>query len=129
MKISSIMPCWGGRAVGDASVPDFEGIEAIAWRMRIILPNSRFRVVWDWWIVLLVLYSSIAIPIEFGYTYYTPIGLQAWGYLVDLLFITDMIFNLDTAYTRQDGTLELDRKKIVIHYLLGWKLMGAFSID
>ena len=43
---------------------DVEGIEQIARRMRVILPNSYFRSTWDWVLIMLVLYNLVNIPIE-----------------------------------------------------------------
>jgi hypothetical protein len=43
---------------------DYEGYELIARRMWIILPSSWFRASWDWFLILLVLYNLVSIPIE-----------------------------------------------------------------
>jgi hypothetical protein len=43
---------------------DYEGYELIARRMWVILPSSWFRVVWDWVLILFVLYNLVFIPLE-----------------------------------------------------------------
>ena len=52
---------------GRRNVEDFEGVESIARRMRIILPTSTFRARWDWWIIVLVVYNAVSIPLEIGF--------------------------------------------------------------
>ena len=47
-----------------AAFDDYEGYEVIAKRMHIILPSSWFRAVWDWILILLVLYNLVSIPLE-----------------------------------------------------------------
>ena len=36
----------------EKALDDYEGFELIAWRMRILLPNSWFLAVWDWVLIL-----------------------------------------------------------------------------
>jgi len=114
---------------------EFEGTEAIARRMRIILPNGPRKQSWDNWILLLVLYNAVAIPFEFGFGYEvakTPAGGSTFGLflfdvLVDLCFITDLIINFQTAYYEMDGKLELNRKKIRDHYFRNWFLLDLVA--
>ena len=39
------------KAKTNLELEDYEGLETIAWRMKIIMPNSTFRVAWDWALV------------------------------------------------------------------------------
>ena len=89
--------------------------------MHVILPQGSFKLNWDNWILLLVLYNAIAVPFEFGFSYKvatTPEDetfiLFVWDVLVsappcsvkrepidpirrlrqvDLCFITDIVLN------------------------------------
>ena len=42
-------------SASDVTDDDYEGIEKIASRMGVILPNSWFRSSWDWVLIVLVL--------------------------------------------------------------------------
>jgi len=99
---------------------DFEGAAEIAWRMKIVLPTSPFAERWSLWIISLVVYSSITIPLQFGFGFSNPAGLVAWDIIVDLFFIADIILNFRMAYVRADGTLELTPKLIAIRYAKTW---------
>ena len=56
---------------------DFEGLDIIMWRMRIIPPNSWFRSSWDWVLIMFVLYNLVSIPIEICFPYITPTPLAS----------------------------------------------------
>ena len=101
---------------GRRNVEDFEGVESIARRMRIILPTSTFRARWDWWIILLVVYNAVSIPLEIGFEYATHPAQFAVDVVVDLFFISDIIINFRTAYHKDDGELQLDTRAIALSY-------------
>ena len=52
--------------------------ELIAMRMRIILPHSRFKITWDLFILVFVVYNTLMIPIELGFDFDTPTGQKVW---------------------------------------------------
>lgn len=99
---------------------DFEGLELIAWRKRIILPHWWSRRAWDWMLITLVLYNLVYLPLEmcafnhrsaclhdrFVYSvgaarscfvFITAPWLKAFNILVDVLFIFDLALNFRTA--------------------------------
>ena len=76
---------------------DFEGLSTIARRKRIILPTSTFRGFWDWFIIVLVLYNAVSIPLEIGFETSTPLAQQVVDVFVDVFFITDIVINFRTA--------------------------------
>jgi len=123
--------CFGTSAPG-ASESTWEGPESIAVRKRILLPNARFKSTWDTWILLLVLYNSLSIPIEFGFETEQVYGLKVWDALVDCMFILDILLQFDTAFYHKDGTLELDRRAIAKNYLVSWfpvDLVASIPVD
>ena len=60
---------------------DFEGLDIIMWRMRIIPPNSWFRSSWDWVLIMFVLYNLVSIPIEICFPYITPTPLAIFNFI------------------------------------------------
>ena len=58
---------------------EFEGITLIAARMRILLPFTPKRKAWDAFIMMLVLYSTILIPLDFGFNYDVPTTQTVFG--------------------------------------------------
>ena len=117
---------------GRRNVEDFEGVESIARRMRIILPTSTFRARWDWWIIVLVVYNAVSIPLEIGFETVTHPAQFAVDVVVDLFFISDIIINFRTAYHKDDGELQLDTRAIALSYARSWfvlDLVASVPID
>ncbi|EDO47123.1 predicted protein, partial [Nematostella vectensis] len=96
----------------------------------IILHNSKFKAVWDWFVLLLVIYTSIEIPYTaaFGQSQKSPLQQLKAGsaigivnLIVDLMFVVDILINFRSTYTRQ-GTDELvsNPRKIACNYLKSW---------
>ena len=107
-----------------ASDLEHDGQDRIAMRMRIILPHWKWRIVWDWFVILLVLYNAVSIPLAIGFEHAVPHGIRAWNYIVDCVFILDIFINFRTAFVRADCELEMDFKLIARRYL-----HGQFCID
>ena len=117
---------------GRRNVEDFEGVESIARRMRIILPTSTFRARWDWWIIVLVVYNAVSILLEIGFETVTHPAQFAVDVVVDLFFISDIIINFRTAYHKDDGELQLDTRAIALSYARSWfvlDLVASVPID
>ena len=73
--------------ITEDSERDFEGLSTIARRKRIILPTSTFRGFWDWFIIVLVLYNAVSIPLEIGFETSTPLAQRfLWMKLVRSVF-------------------------------------------
>ena len=119
----------GGAELDDG---DYEGIEKIARRMRILLPNSWFRSTWDWVLICFVLYDLINIPLEICFVYEKPVSLQIFNYVVDVAFICDMALNFRTAFYEGIGLSPVIKKeRIAKFYVFGpsGKSMGWFWPD
>ena len=100
--------------------PDYEGVEEIARRMRVLLPNSWFRSTWDWVLIGLVMYNLINIPLEICFVYIAPPGVEAFNIVVDTLFIIDLLLNFRTAFYEGVAlTPIIDLKQIARHYIFG----------
>ena len=109
-------------------IDDFEGLETIARRRKILLPYSPFILCWHVWVVLLVLYNSLLIPLTIGFIerddYQTMYGLVAWDTAVDIFFLLDIIVNFRTAYPLSEGGFEIEPVLVAKRYLRTW-----FSLD
>lgn len=70
---------------------DYEGYEIIARRMGVLLPSNWFRVVWDWVLILFVLYNLVSLPVEICFLvgYFIPFPVRALNVCVDLFFISE----------------------------------------
>ena len=97
---------------------EFEGIEAMSRRARILLPLSAFRRYWVQWIITLTIYNVIAIPLELCFGYTVPLPLRVWDIFVSTNLIIDMVLSARTAYQRPDGSLEISPGRVWRHYIL-----------
>uniref|UniRef100_A0A3Q3VZK5 Uncharacterized protein n=1 Tax=Mola mola TaxID=94237 RepID=A0A3Q3VZK5_MOLML len=104
-----------------------------------ILHYSPFKAVWDWLILLLVIYTAILTPYsaafllndqeeqrrrECGYSC-NPLNLV--DLIVDIMFIIDILINFRTTYVNQNEEVVSDPAKIAIHYFKGWFLIDMVA--
>jgi len=98
----------------------------------IILPNGDFRVRWDLFMVSLILYYAVAVPIRVGFDIEPPTNAFSFLEIIfNLCFIADMVLNFVTAQ-RVKGVLVTDHKRIALIYLQSWfwiDLVASFPFD
>ncbi|KAL3318925.1 Potassium voltage-gated channel subfamily H member 7 [Cichlidogyrus casuarinus] len=114
----------------------------------IILHYSPFKAVWDWLILLLVLYTAVFTPYVAAFllneekikrdrnlkadTRSTSAASQQADTLViidlvvDMMFIVDILINFRTTYVL-NGEYVQDPQRIALNYLRGWFLIDAMA--
>ncbi|CBY32969.1 unnamed protein product [Oikopleura dioica] len=110
-----------------------------------ILHYSPFKAIWDWVILLLVIYTAIITP--FVAVFYLNLDHEnmPWqamnlNYLnglnnpiviveliVDIMFIIDIAINFRTTYVNQNDEVISNSWKIAIHYFKGWFLIDLVA--
>jgi len=100
-------------------------------RIPVIHPESKFRIHWNFLIMIMLAYYTFSIPhlVCFGYTPWEPIRFIETVF--ECLFVCDIIFNFFTGYYQASGEanlIVLDRKMIVRNYLRGWFFIDLISI-
>lgn len=87
---------------------------------------------WDWMLCLFVLYTAIYTPLQLVFPEEILWeGEEAFGILLDGLFMLDILIKLRTSY-RDHGYDIIDRRKIRRNYLCGWfslDLVSSFPLD
>ncbi|CAG7722127.1 unnamed protein product [Allacma fusca] len=111
-----------------------------------ILHYSPFKAVWDWLILLLVMYTAIFTPYvaafllnEPGFSTIETKGksfsedpLVTIDFIVDIMFIVDILINFRTTYVNANDEVVSNPGKIAIHYFKGWfiiDLVAAIPFD
>ncbi len=84
--------------------------------MKIIREMSQFRIIWDSFIVLLILMSCVVIPFQAAFLHTATLRGNLFTYLIDVFFWIDIVFNFFTSY-RFKGEEITDLKAIRSHYL------------
>jgi len=109
------------------------------WRHQKILPPTSFRRnLWDWILIVLVVFSCVQIPLVLAFRFPDDVqlSLSRFDLAVDIIFGIDIILIFNTSYYA-DEELVSSRKGIFKHYLLGWFVLDfsatfpwdAFSKD
>ncbi|XP_060103953.1 potassium voltage-gated channel subfamily H member 2 [Heteronotia binoei] len=104
-----------------------------------ILHYSPFKAVWDWLILLLVIYTAIFTPYSAAFLLNDGDEVQrrACGYscsplnvvdlIVDIMFIIDILINFRTTYVNSNEEVVSHPAKIAIHYFKGWFLIDMVA--
>ncbi|XP_073346934.1 voltage-gated inwardly rectifying potassium channel KCNH6-like [Pagrus major] len=104
-----------------------------------ILHYSPFKAVWDWVILLLVIYTAIFTPYSatFLLSDQEEAAMQTCGYscsplnvvdlIVDIMFIVDIIINFRTTYVNSNDEVVSQSVRIAVHYFKGWFLIDMVA--
>jgi hypothetical protein len=84
--------------------------------MNTIRENSRFRIGWDLFVLVLIIASCLLIPFQIAFQHVTNWSGTELVYLIDLFFLIDIVLNFFTS-SRHKGAEITDRKKTAAHYL------------
>jgi|LauGreDrversion2_2_1035103.scaffolds.fasta_scaffold04374_2 CRP-like cAMP-binding protein len=85
----------------------------------VFLPTRPWKESWDMLILVMIMYSAIMVPFRICF------DAEAVGYMfifeqcVTFVFITDVLFNFNTAYL-DDTRWVISRPRIAVTYLQGW---------
>lgn len=96
-------------------------------------PNNGFKIYWNFFLGLCLLYTAIVTPFLLAFVYNRD--FDAW-FVIDIIlsgvFLFDFLFTLNTAFHDFDGKLITSRKSIFFNYLKGWliiDLVSCFPLD
>ncbi|XP_053116339.1 potassium voltage-gated channel subfamily H member 2 [Hemicordylus capensis] len=104
-----------------------------------ILHYSPFKAVWDWLILLLVIYTAIFTPYSAAFLLndeqekarrqcgYACNPLNVVDLIVDIMFIIDILINFRTTYVNSNEEVVSHPAKIAIHYFKGWFLIDMVA--
>lgn len=101
-----------------------------------VLHYSPFKAVWDWLILLLVIYTAIVTPYSAAFllgsekendtcTYCKP--LNNVDLVVDIMFIIDILINFRTTYVNANDEVVSHPLRIAVHYFKGWFLIDMVA--
>ncbi|XP_068606493.1 potassium voltage-gated channel subfamily H member 6a [Brachionichthys hirsutus] len=104
-----------------------------------ILHYSPFKAVWDWVILLLVIYTAIFTPYSAAFLLneveeqrrrtcgYTCNPLNVVDLVVDVMFIIDILINFRTTYVNRNDEVVSHPGHIAQHYFKGWFLIDIVA--
>ncbi|KAK2849943.1 hypothetical protein Q7C36_008726 [Tachysurus vachellii] len=104
-----------------------------------ILHYSPFKAMWDWLILLLVIYTAIFTPYSAAFLLndsqeqerrlcgYSCSPLNVVDLMVDIMFIIDILINFRTTYVNTNEEVVSHPGKIAVHYFKGWFLIDMVA--
>ncbi|KAJ4925672.1 hypothetical protein JOQ06_018393, partial [Pogonophryne albipinna] len=104
-----------------------------------VLHYSPFKAVWDWLILLLVIYTAILTPYSAAFLLndQDEVAIQNCGYscspltvvdlMVDIMFIIDILINFRTTYVNVNDEVVSLPVRIAVHYFKGWFLIDMVA--
>ncbi|XP_035250013.1 potassium voltage-gated channel subfamily H member 7-like isoform X2 [Anguilla anguilla] len=104
-----------------------------------ILHYSPFKAVWDWLILLLVIYTAILTPYSAAFLLngreeqrrhrcgYSCNPLDMVDLVVDIMFIIDILINFRTTYVNVNEEVVSHPGRIAVHYFKGWFLIDMVA--
>ncbi|XP_061702895.1 potassium voltage-gated channel subfamily H member 6a isoform X3 [Syngnathoides biaculeatus] len=104
-----------------------------------ILHYSPFKAMWDWLILLLVIYTAIFTPYSAAFLLneveedrrrtcgYTCNPLNVVDLVVDVMFIVDILINFRTTYVNRNDEVVSNPSRIAQHYFKGWFLIDIVA--
>nr|XP_020475083.1 potassium voltage-gated channel subfamily H member 2-like isoform X2 [Monopterus albus] len=103
-----------------------------------VLHYSPFKAVWDWLILLLVIYTAILTPYSAAFllqdqeetgpqscSYCSPLNVV--DLIVDIMFIIDILINFRTTYVNSNDEVVSHPVRIAVHYFKGWFLIDMVA--
>ena len=104
-----------------------------------LLHYSPFKAVWDWLILLLVIYTAIFTPYSAAFLLgdqdepqradcgYACSPLTTVDLVVDIMFVVDIVINFRTTYVNTNDEVVSHPRRIAVHYSKGWFLIDVVA--
>ena len=99
-------------------------------RGKCIIPmNNKLKIVWDIFVLILVLVVSIIVPTRLAFATSDPIEWVIFYAVTDTLFFLDIIITFFTSINDKDKTCQITNKRMIAEaYLKGWFWVDFISI-
>lgn len=130
---------WQVLSLGADVLPEYK-LQAPRIHRWTILHYSPFKAVWDWLILLLVIYTAVFTPYSAAFLLneeqveekhwdcsYSCDPLNIIDLIVDIMFIVDIVINFRTTYVNVNDEVVSHPGKIAIHYFKGWFLIDMVA--
>lgn len=94
----------------------------------LIYPEDKYKTWWDLFMTFILLLTCIMTPYIIAFLPKEPLGIQIMNYIVDTLFLIDIVVIFFTAYYDEDVKIIDNRKKIARNYAKGWFIIDLLAI-
>ena len=94
----------------------------------VILPDERWKVAWDFFIILLILFSGIYTPFRIAFYEQDTTFWIVLELVVDAFFLMDILLTFVSAYYDHNETLIDQRSRIACSYVRSWFAIDVVSV-
>ena len=95
----------------------------------IIMQNNVCKIVWDLWILLVLLVISLVVPYRLAFATSESYSWTVVYVTTDILFFIDIILTFFTSVSDEQKVYDItDRCEIAKRYLKGWFWIDVLSI-
>lgn len=94
----------------------------------ILQPDGCFRQFWDLVILVILMYTALVVPVRIGF--YVEVFWNIWtffDFVVDALFLIDVVLTFFTAVVLDDGQRITDHRTIAWRYVKSWFLIDLVA--
>ena len=92
----------------------------------IISPFNAAHIIWDLFVSFLLLVTLVTLPLGMAFETLSS-DIYWFNFVVDCIFILDIIKSFSTGYVDSDDFEVMDRYSVTKNYLLGWFVPDLFS--
>ena len=110
----------------DSDEEDENGMARPGRTYSVFLPVDPWKETWDLVVLMFILYSAVMVPYRICFSADATGWIFVYEQVVTLVFLTDVIFNFNTAYLDEEKWV-LDRGLIAQRYVSGWFWIDAPS--
>ena len=94
--------------------------------LSVIDPDTEWKQLWDMYVLVLILYSAVSVPVQLAFQAEAEGWLWAMEVFFSLSFLTDLSLNFNVGFYDQ-GKLVTSHERIVARYVRGWFWIDAPS--
>ena len=92
------------------------------------MPNSCFKIFWDFVVLILMTYTITIMPFRVCFVDDTTVGWYWIEIVVQVLFGIDMIISFLSAFHDKDGALITSPGKIALNYCKTWFFIDLLAV-
>ena len=93
------------------------------------MQSNRYKIIWDLWVLILLVVISLIVPIRLAFAESDPLGWFIFYIATDVMFIIDIILTFFTSVSDEKKVYEIvNKREIASRYLRGWFWIDLISV-